>query len=193
MPATHDSALLQPRCARRAGDVDFSIPVYREITGMWPHRLRVQWEWSDCSPMIEGNILLTPKVGPGGRRHTRAGVGAVVCPKHTPLIVLACVWVPRYLLLLPLWPRPRATGHTTAPALPVPLQDGINPQWQAFYFANAKYPLKTVRLNGMDLQRSEFQVGGTCTGSAAAAAAARRSRWCSEGWLGRGPPGGWER
>lgn len=45
-----------------AGDVDFSIPVYREITGMWPHRLRVQWEWADCSPMVDGNILLTPKV-----------------------------------------------------------------------------------------------------------------------------------
>ncbi|KAL4448207.1 hypothetical protein ABPG75_005426 [Micractinium tetrahymenae] len=85
---------LCPEC--KEGDVDFSIPVYREITGMWPHRLRVQWEWSDCSAMIDGDILLTPK-------------------------------------------------------------DGINPQWQAFYFANTKYPLKSVRLNGMELQRSEFQ------------------------------------
>ncbi|KAL4419109.1 hypothetical protein ABPG77_004430 [Micractinium sp. CCAP 211/92] len=50
---------LCPEC--KEGDVDFSIPVYREITGMWPHRLRVQWEWADCSPMVDGNILLTPK------------------------------------------------------------------------------------------------------------------------------------
>jgi hypothetical protein len=51
-----------PECST-AGDVDFSIPVYRDITGMWPHRLKIQWEWSDCSANIDGDILLTPKVG----------------------------------------------------------------------------------------------------------------------------------
>jgi hypothetical protein len=45
------------------GDVDFSIPVYRDITGMWPHRLTIQWEWSDCSANIDGDIHLSPKVG----------------------------------------------------------------------------------------------------------------------------------
>ena len=50
--------------------------------------------------------------------------------------------------------------------LPLPtccLQDGINAQWQAFYFSNAKYPLKSVTINGKPLQRNEFQVdGGGC-------------------------------
>lgn len=48
---------------------------------------------------------------------------------------------------------------TPSPPLP---QDGINPQWQAFYFANTKYPLKSVKINGLALQRNEFQVGGAC-------------------------------
>ncbi|PSC67798.1 Expansin 1 [Micractinium conductrix] len=85
---------LCPEC--KEGDVDFSIPVYREITGMWPHRLAIQWEWSDCSPQIEGDIIVTPK-------------------------------------------------------------DGINAQWQAFYFANFRYPLNKVLLNGKELQREQFQ------------------------------------
>ena len=50
-----------PECAH--GDVDFSIPVYRDITGMWPHRLRISWEWSDCSDNMQGGIRLDPKVG----------------------------------------------------------------------------------------------------------------------------------
>ena len=49
-----------PECAH--GDVDFSIPVYRDITGMWPHRLRISWEWSDCSDNMQGGIRLDPKV-----------------------------------------------------------------------------------------------------------------------------------
>ncbi|KAL4451678.1 hypothetical protein ABPG75_007340 [Micractinium tetrahymenae] len=85
---------LCPEC--KEGDVDFSIPMYRDVTGSWPNRLSVSWQWTDCSDMVQGDIMITPK-------------------------------------------------------------DGINPQWQAFYFANAKYPLQAVRLNGQDLQRSEFQ------------------------------------
>lgn len=46
-----------------AGDLDLSIPVYREVTGMWPHRLRVQWQWSDCSAHINGTIRMYPKDG----------------------------------------------------------------------------------------------------------------------------------
>ncbi|PRW44946.1 Expansin 1 [Chlorella sorokiniana] len=83
-----------PEC--KEGDVDFSIPAYRDITGMWPHRLAIQWEWSDCSAKLDGPIRMAPK-------------------------------------------------------------DGINPQWQAFYFSNAKYPLKSIKLNGVPLQRNEFQ------------------------------------
>ena len=51
-----------------------------------------------------------------------------------------------------------------SPASPPHLlpQDGINPQWQAFYFANTKYPLKSVKINGLALQRNEFQVGDAC-------------------------------
>jgi hypothetical protein len=53
-----------------------------------------------------------------------------------------------------------------APSQPLPHQlstlhtpqDGINAQWQAFYFSNAKYPLKSVSLNGKELERNEFQV-----------------------------------
>lgn len=51
----------------------------------------------------------------------------------------------------------RSAHHTHNPHNPTP-QDGINPQWQAFYFANTKYPLQAVRLNGDELQRNEFQV-----------------------------------
>ena len=36
----------------------------------------------------------------------------------------------------------------------------VDAQWQAFYFSNAKYPLKSIKLNGTPLQRNEFQVGG---------------------------------
>jgi hypothetical protein len=39
------------------------------------------------------------------------------------------------------------------------LQDGINAQWQAFNFSNAKYPLANVTLNGQPLDRNEYQVG----------------------------------
>ena len=54
-----------PECAH--GDVDFSIPVYRDITGMWPHRLRISWEWSDCSDNMQGGIRLDPKVSLRGK------------------------------------------------------------------------------------------------------------------------------
>ncbi|KAI7835368.1 hypothetical protein COHA_010730 [Chlorella ohadii] len=30
---------------------------------MWPHRLAIQWEWSDCSAKVEGPIRMAPKGG----------------------------------------------------------------------------------------------------------------------------------
>lgn len=29
---------------------------------MWPHRLAIQWEWSDCSAKVDGPIRMAPKV-----------------------------------------------------------------------------------------------------------------------------------
>jgi expansin (peptidoglycan-binding protein) len=82
---------LCPEC--KPGDVDFSFPAYREITGtrtlrrpwavplpdrrpplspprplrcsagLWPHRLRIDWEWASCAPEISGTIALAPKDG----------------------------------------------------------------------------------------------------------------------------------
>lgn len=38
--------------------------------GMWPHRLQVEWEWSDCSPYMSGTIKMSPK--DGSNPHWRA-------------------------------------------------------------------------------------------------------------------------
>ena len=63
--SNHTTNSLPPRppLSHPPGDVDFSIPAYRDITGMWPHRLAIQWEWSDCSAKVEGPIRMAPKVG----------------------------------------------------------------------------------------------------------------------------------
>jgi hypothetical protein len=45
---------LCPEC--KEGDVDFSFPAYKDITGLWPHRLSVEWTWSSCAPEIDGTI-----------------------------------------------------------------------------------------------------------------------------------------
>ena len=52
---------LCPECKK--GDVDFSFGAYKDITGMWPHRLTIEWEWASCAPEIEGNIRFDPKDG----------------------------------------------------------------------------------------------------------------------------------
>ena len=57
-------------------------------------------------------------------------------------------------------PSPASLPSPPTSPPPRPLQDGINAQWQAFYFSNAKYPLKSIKLNGTPLQRNEFQVRG---------------------------------
>ncbi|KAL4451677.1 hypothetical protein ABPG75_007339 [Micractinium tetrahymenae] len=97
---------LCPEC--KEGDVDFSIPMYRDVTGSWPNRLSVSWQWTDCSDMVQGDIMITPK-------------------------------------------------------------DGINPQWQAFYFANAKYPLQAFWVHAAPLSTPatfEFQAVNGATVSA---------------------------
>lgn len=85
---------LCPECAE--GDVDFSFPAYESLTGLWPHRLQISWEWASCAADIDGTITYTPK-------------------------------------------------------------DGITPFWQAFYLANLRFPLRSVSLNGRELQRSPYQ------------------------------------
>lgn len=82
-----------PECAH--GALDFSYPAYSAVTGSWPNRLTVSWEFVDCSSFIDGTIKMWPK-------------------------------------------------------------DGGNAYWQAFYFANARYQLQSVTLNGEPLQRQTF-------------------------------------
>lgn len=85
---------LCPECSK--GDVDFSFGAYEDVTGLWPHRLNIEWEWASCAPEIEGTIKFWPK-------------------------------------------------------------DGINPWFTAFYLSNSRYPIKSLKLNGVELDRSPFQ------------------------------------
>ncbi|KDD77108.1 hypothetical protein H632_c17p0, partial [Helicosporidium sp. ATCC 50920] len=82
-----------PECAE--GDLDFSYPAYSLVTGSWPNRLKVSWEWADCSPFVSGDISIYPK-------------------------------------------------------------DGGSQYWQAFFFANARYPIAQATINGEPLQRQTF-------------------------------------
>lgn len=51
-----------PECAH--GALDLSIPAYREVTGLWPHRLQFTWNWTDCpADKMDGTIRLDPKDG----------------------------------------------------------------------------------------------------------------------------------
>jgi len=47
-------------------------------------------------------------------------------------------------------------------------KDGINPNWSAFYFSNSRVPLKSISVNGFEMQRAEFNfwVHSTPLGSA---------------------------
>ena len=61
-PLTLFVADLCPECSH--GDVDFSIPAYEELTGIWPHRLQIKWNWTDCpADKMSGTIRLDPKDG----------------------------------------------------------------------------------------------------------------------------------
>ena len=52
---------LCPEC--KEGDLDLSIPAYEEVTGRWPHRLRVEWDWTDCGEWFEDDIRMDLKDG----------------------------------------------------------------------------------------------------------------------------------
>jgi hypothetical protein len=55
----HLPPLLNP--ARSKGDLDFSIPAYKDLTGIWPHRLSIEWEWADCGELIDGPIHVSAR------------------------------------------------------------------------------------------------------------------------------------
>ena len=63
----HDSVILKivdecPEC--KYGDVDLSIPAYDKVTGLWPNRLKFQWDWTPCPPdYVQGDIKMFPKAG----------------------------------------------------------------------------------------------------------------------------------
>jgi len=50
-----------PACKK--GDLDFSFPAYGEVTGLWPHRLAIEWRWASCAPEINGTMKFSPKDG----------------------------------------------------------------------------------------------------------------------------------
>jgi hypothetical protein len=37
--------------------------LYVMCAGLWPHRLTVEWQWADCSALIDGTIKIYPKDG----------------------------------------------------------------------------------------------------------------------------------
>lgn len=37
-----------------------------QITGRWPHRLKVSWDWTDCDEVVNGTIKMDPKDGSNG-------------------------------------------------------------------------------------------------------------------------------
>ena len=97
---------LCPEC--KEGDLDLSIPAYEDVTGRWPHRLRVEWEWTDCGEWYDDDIRMD-------------------------------------------------------------IKDGSNDWWRGFYFSNSRYPLRSISINGRDLERQEFNF------------------WTDRGDLGKGP------
>jgi len=52
---------LCPEC--KPGDVDFSFDSYKEITGLWPHRLHITWKFTSCADDVSGSINFDPKDG----------------------------------------------------------------------------------------------------------------------------------
>lgn len=50
-----------PEC--KHGDIDFSYPAYTDVTGSWPNRLKIEWEFVDCGALIDGTISIYPKDG----------------------------------------------------------------------------------------------------------------------------------
>lgn len=58
---------LCPECSAEpdsgVSDLDFSIPAYENVTGMWPHRLKIEWTWGDCADWYSGDIRIDLKAG----------------------------------------------------------------------------------------------------------------------------------
>ena len=51
-----------PECLE--GSLDFSYPAYTALTGSWPNRLKISWQYAtSCAPFVSGGILYTPKAG----------------------------------------------------------------------------------------------------------------------------------
>eukprot|EP00890_Picochlorum_soloecismus_P003291 jgi/Picsp_1/3963/NSC_01475-R1_carbohydratebinding protein len=59
-----------PEC--KEGDLDLSIPAYEEVTGRWPHRLKVEWEWSDCGMWFDDDDEIRMDIKDGSNDWWRA-------------------------------------------------------------------------------------------------------------------------
>lgn len=53
-----------PEC--KHGDLDLSFPAYEDVTGRWPHRLKFEWKFVDCSTEFNygDKIRMDLKQGP---------------------------------------------------------------------------------------------------------------------------------
>jgi hypothetical protein len=52
---------LCPEC--HFGDIDMSYPAYRAVTGTFPNRLKVEWDFVECGDDMQGKIWMHPKDG----------------------------------------------------------------------------------------------------------------------------------
>jgi hypothetical protein len=59
-----------PEC--KEGDLDLSIPAYEKVTGRWPHRLKVEWEWSDCGMWFDDDDEIRMDIKDGSNNWWRA-------------------------------------------------------------------------------------------------------------------------
>lgn len=48
---------LCPECSY--GDLDFGMPIWDELTGMTPDRVKIQWKFTSCAPYIEDTIQVS--------------------------------------------------------------------------------------------------------------------------------------
>lgn len=48
-----------PEC--KYGDIDLSVNAFKELSGLSPDRVKVEWSWTSCQPYIQGNIRMDPK------------------------------------------------------------------------------------------------------------------------------------
>jgi hypothetical protein len=120
------------RCVHRMGDLDTSIPAWETMTGLPPDRMKITWQWADCSDLIPG----TMKVGTLHRR-----------------MQPPCTQPPE--LVLRAWPLPH-------PALAARGLLQMQPKdndgwWQSIYITNFNTPLDRILVNGQQMSRTEWQ------------------------------------